>query len=118
MVTVEMKYIIIFSVCTKKSAIGSVTIKMPGTGKFDINGQELDYFPRIRARESVIYPLQIVDWLGTVDIQATVTSRNRGEMAQAAALRWGIATGIAALGKFLRPLTIVLLHISNYSITF
>jgi small subunit ribosomal protein S9 len=70
---------------------------MPGRGLFDINGKDLDYFSLIRARESIIYPLQLVDWLGTVDIQATVTGS--GEMGQAAALRWGVATGIAALGN-------------------
>lgn len=70
---------------------------MPGTGKFDINGKDLDYFPRIRCREQVIFPLQLVDWLGTVDIKAEITGG--GEMAQANVCRFGIATGLAALGE-------------------
>jgi len=69
---------------------------MPGSGKIDINGKGLDYFPLMRAREAFIYPLQLVGWLGTVDIKAQVSGS--GIMAQAASLRWGVATAISALG--------------------
>lgn len=71
---------------------------MPGTGRFKINGKELDYFSMIQSREMVIAPLQRVKWLGTVDVEAEI--QGGGESSQAVSLRYGVANGIAALGKF------------------
>ena len=83
--------------CGKKTSRGQVTVRMPGTGKFKINGKELDYFSMIQSRELIIAPLQRVGWLGTVDVEAEV--QGGGETAQAVAVRFGIANGISALGK-------------------
>ena len=52
----------------------------------------------IQSREMVIAPLQRVKWLGTVDVEAEI--QGGGESSQAVSLRYGVANGIAALGKF------------------
>lgn len=91
--------------------MATVTVRMPGSGEFNINGKGLDYFGSIQAREMVLFPLQLVDWLGTVDITSTVSSsvEKRGyvkfkppaffeKTCEAYAIRWGIAMGLAALG--------------------
>ena len=88
---------VLLLVVGKKTAVGSVTVTMPGTGKITINDKGLDYFALLRAREAVIYPLQIVDWVGTVDVKCTI--EGGGYMAQAASLRYGIASAIAGLGS-------------------
>jgi len=92
--------------CVRKSARGEVKVTMPGTGKFSINGKGLDYFETIQSRETVIAPLQLVGWLGTVDVEAFVRFARpdtipdaHGETTHAGCVRWGIATGIAALGN-------------------
>jgi small subunit ribosomal protein S9 len=97
--------------CQKKKALGSVTVTMPGTGKFCINGKGLEYFDTIKPRQMLLSPLQLVDWLGTVDIKCTMSStcdfsdpmskaRDTGnrKIAEAYAIRWGISMGLAALG--------------------
>lgn len=92
--------------CMKKSARGEVLVTVPGNGNFKINGKGLDYFKLMSNRQAVISPLQLVGWLGKVDIEANVEGGTLaaehllepGETSRAGALRWGIATALAALG--------------------
>lgn len=93
-----------------KTARAEVKVTVPGSGRFNINGQGLEYFQRVQSREGVITPLQLVGWLGKVDVDAYVMMGESGlinkkptdgETIRAGAIRWGIATGIAALGNAL-----------------
>lgn len=64
----------------------------------------------MQSREAIISPLQLVGWLGKVDIEAHVeggipnalpTTKlevETGETAKAVSIRWGIATALVALG--------------------
>jgi len=83
-------------VCQKKTALGTVVVKIPGTGVFDVNGKGLEYFSMMCARETMLFPLQLTGWLGTVDVFGTISGS--GEVAQANALRWGMSMALAALG--------------------
>lgn len=92
----------------KKSARGEVKVTLPGSGIFRINGGHgLEYFTMTQSKEVVLTPLQLVGWLGKVDIDAYLVGGTEsaehqpygGEAARAACMRWGIATAIAALGK-------------------
>lgn len=92
---------------------------VPGNGDIKINGKGLDFFLTVQAREMVISPLQLVGWLGKCDVEANVQSGTRhtpkvtkpqgkaiaffvpdggNEGIEAGAIRWGIATALAALG--------------------
>lgn len=86
----------------KKRSRGDVTVRIPGTGEININGQTLEYFKMIQSREMVIAPLQKAGWLGTVDVDARV--EGAGETSQAGVVRRGIALGIVALGAESEPL--------------
>lgn len=44
---------VIFTECRRKRAIGTVTVKMPGTGQVQINNQDIHYFEGIQEREQV-----------------------------------------------------------------
>ncbi|GIY81749.1 28S ribosomal protein S9, mitochondrial [Caerostris darwini] len=77
------------SVGYRKSAIAHVTVKGNGTGKVNINGQDIFYFPRLHDREQIMYPLAFSKLLGKVDIEAEVF--RSGEKGQAGAIRHGIS---------------------------
>lgn len=42
-----------FTECKRKRAKGDVTVKVPGTGKITINGQDINYFEGKQEREQV-----------------------------------------------------------------
>lgn len=44
---------LMFTECRRKRAIGTVTVRMPGTGKVQINNQDIHYFEGIQQREQV-----------------------------------------------------------------
>ncbi|XP_036321906.1 28S ribosomal protein S9, mitochondrial-like [Rhagoletis pomonella] len=78
--------------CLRKTARGDVTIRLPGTGKITINGQDITYFEELQSREQVLFPLVFADMLGKVDIEANVAGG--GPSGQAGAIRWGIAMSL------------------------
>ncbi|XP_054163122.1 28S ribosomal protein S9, mitochondrial-like [Oppia nitens] len=53
----------------RKYCVANVTVRGNGTGKVDINGQDITYFDFINDREQVMTPLQITGQLFKVDIE-------------------------------------------------
>lgn len=45
--------IVMFTECRRKRAIGTVTVRMPGTGQVQVNNQDIHYFEGIQQREQV-----------------------------------------------------------------
>ncbi|XP_023020124.1 LOW QUALITY PROTEIN: mitochondrial ribosomal protein S9 [Leptinotarsa decemlineata] len=78
--------------CLRKTARGDVTIRMPGTGKITINGQDMSYFSDVQSREQLLFPLIFSNMLNKVDIECNIVGG--GTSGQAGALRWGIAWGL------------------------
>nr|CAD7429352.1 unnamed protein product [Timema monikensis] len=78
--------------CLRKTARGEVTLRSPGTGKIQINGEGVDYFKDNQPREQLLFPLVFTGLLGAVDVEATVAGG--GSSGQAGAIRWGISWGL------------------------
>ncbi|XP_053962028.1 28S ribosomal protein S9, mitochondrial isoform X2 [Anastrepha ludens] len=78
--------------CLRKTARGDVTVRLPGSGKITINGQDITYFEELQSREQVLFPLIFTEMLGKVDIEANV--EGGGSSGQAGAIRWGIAMSL------------------------
>lgn len=78
--------------CRRKSARATVTIKMPGTGKININGEDIHYFKDVQSKEQLLFPLIFSNMQNKVDIEAEV--KNGGSSGQAGAIRWGISWGL------------------------
>ncbi|XP_067615357.1 small ribosomal subunit protein uS9m isoform X2 [Eurosta solidaginis] len=85
------QYVTIYE-CLRKTARGDVTIRLPGTGKITINGQDITYFEELQSREQVLFPLIFAEMLGKVDVEANIAGG--GPSGQAGAIRWGIAMGL------------------------
>jgi len=75
--------------CPRKSARATVTLKVPGTGKVIINGQDISYFQNVQSQEQVLFPLLFSNMLKKVDVEAEV--KGGGPSGQAGAIRWGIS---------------------------
>nr|XP_014098407.1 28S ribosomal protein S9, mitochondrial isoform X2 [Bactrocera oleae] len=78
--------------CLRKTARGDVTVRLPGTGKITINGQDITYFEELQSREQVLFPLIFAEMIGKVDVEANV--EGGGPSGQAGAIRWGIAMSL------------------------
>ncbi|XP_077294233.1 mitochondrial ribosomal protein S9 [Arctopsyche grandis] len=78
--------------CLRKSARGHVTIRSPGTGLIDINGQDISYFQDKQSREQILFPLMFTNMVNTVDVECYVDGG--GSTGQSGALRWGIANSL------------------------
>jgi len=79
----------------RKEAIARVRI-VPGTGKFTINGRELeDYFPNKLHQQTVNEPFVTAGVQGAYDVIATIVGG--GVTGQAGALRLGIARSLNAV---------------------
>jgi small subunit ribosomal protein S9 len=79
----------------RKEAIARVRI-IPGTGKFTINGRELeDYFPNKLHQQTVNEPFVTAGVQGAYDVIATIVGG--GVTGQAGALRLGIARSLNAV---------------------
>lgn len=85
------QYVTIYE-CLRKTARGDVTMKFPGTGKIEVNGQDLRNVGNIQQREQVLFPLLFTNMNGKVDISANVSGG--GPSSQAGAVRWGIAMAL------------------------
>ncbi|XP_034117669.1 28S ribosomal protein S9, mitochondrial [Drosophila albomicans] len=78
--------------CLRKTARADVTVRLPGTGKITINGQDISYFSMEQSKEQLLFPLNFSDMLGKVDVEANV--EGGGPSGQAGAIRWGIAMSL------------------------
>ncbi|ALC47865.1 mRpS9 [Drosophila busckii] len=78
--------------CLRKTARADVTVRLPGTGKITINGQDISYFSVEQSKEQLLFPLHFCDMLGKVDVEANV--EGGGTSGQAGAIRWGIAMSL------------------------
>ena len=87
---------VITAIGRRKTAVASVKL-LPGAGKIVVNDKPLDtYFAGlIRFQRSVLAPLEAVKVSAQYDISASVAGG--GVMAQAEALRHGIARALASI---------------------
>ena len=85
----------------RKESVARVWIK-PGTGKFTVNGREIDvYFARPALRMIINQPFETINRIGQYDIMATV--KGGGLSGQAGAVRHGIARALSTFDPSLRP---------------
>ncbi|XP_035909371.1 28S ribosomal protein S9, mitochondrial [Anopheles stephensi] len=85
------QYVTIYE-CLRKTARGDVTVTFPGTGKIEVNGQDLRNVGNTQQREQVLFPLLFTNMSGKVDVAANVSGG--GPSSQAGAVRWGIAMAL------------------------
>jgi small subunit ribosomal protein S9 len=84
----------------RKSSTARVFLK-PGTGNLTINTRSLeDYFGRETSRMVVRQPLELVDMLGSLDLNITV--RGGGNNGQAGAIRHGISRALVEYNSELK----------------
>ena len=84
----------------RKTAVARVTLK-PGTGKYTINGKDVDlYFPRATLQRVLRQPLEVVALEEKVDVIAAI--HGGGVAAQAGALRHGVSRALLEADPQLR----------------
>lgn len=84
----------------RKSSVARVFLR-PGSGKFEVNGRELDkYFLTEAQRVEIRQPLVTSETTSTFDIQANVSGG--GVNGQAGALKMGIARALLEFNVELR----------------
>lgn len=77
----------------RKESVARVRIKSPGTGQQIVNGRPLDaYFGRRNLVIEVRQPLEYVDVMDSIDVEASV--EGGGLAGQAGAVRLGIARAL------------------------
>ncbi|RDB44478.1 30S ribosomal protein S9 [Halomonas sp. DQ26W] len=85
----------------RKTSTARVFLK-PGTGKINVNSQELDkYFGRVTGRMVVRQPLELTDTVGQFDVFVTV--KGGGGSSQAGAIRHGITRALMEYNEDFRP---------------
>ena len=85
----------------RKSSVARVHLFPGGTGAITINGRDIDdYFGLDTLKLIVRQPLNTVDLIGKVDIDATVTGG--GVTGQAGAIRHGIARALLQVNEAYR----------------
>lgn len=77
---------------SRKSAKAWVVVYGKGTGKIQINGDDITYFDELVHREQVIFPLQFTNNLGKFDVVAKV--EGGGPTGQSGAIRLGISKAL------------------------
>jgi small subunit ribosomal protein S9 len=84
----------------RKSSVARVIIR-PGTGRFELNGRDLEtYFPRLAHRAVVMQPLEATGITGRIDVRARI--HGGGVSGQADALRHGISKALIEAEPSLR----------------
>ncbi|MFH4979327.1 hypothetical protein AB6A40_006036 [Gnathostoma spinigerum] len=86
----------VHSETSMKRSRAYVHVTDAGTGKYVVNGQTLDDFRSLQAREIFLSPMIITDLLGKVDVIARVEGAG-GPSVVPRVVRHGVALGIAAL---------------------
>lgn len=85
----------------RKTSVARVYLRS-GSGSIVVNGRKVDeFFSRETGRMIVRQPLQLVNHLGTFDIQVNVSGG--GESGQAGAVRHGIARALVNYDASLKP---------------
>ena len=86
----------------RKSSVARVHLIPSGTGTITINGRDIDdYFGLETLKMVVRQPLNTVNVVGKVDVEATVTGG--GVTGQAGALRHGISRALLEMDPEFRP---------------
>ncbi|XP_055332716.1 28S ribosomal protein S9, mitochondrial-like [Paramacrobiotus metropolitanus] len=67
-----------------------------GTGKIDVNGYDILYFPRAQNRLAVMFPFQFLNQMYKFDLKVSVKFGATGEAAQASAIREAVSKCLAA----------------------
>jgi small subunit ribosomal protein S9 len=84
----------------RKNAVARVKL-VPGSGKIQINGRELEkYFPIDLHRSEVLRPFEVTNTTGKYDTKITV--EGGGVTGQSGAIKLGIARSLVALDEDLR----------------
>lgn len=85
----------------RKASVSKVQM-VRGSGEIIVNGRSLnDYFIKLKDRESVAYPLQVVDSVGKYNI--FVTTSGGGPTGQAEATMHAIAKALLVFNPLLKP---------------
>ena len=85
----------------RKESIARVFLR-PGTGKFTVNGREVDqYFPNHAWKHDATEPLKFTSLTDQVDV--VVTAKGGGVGGQAGAVRMGLSRAISRFNPELRP---------------
>ncbi|GAB6026398.1 hypothetical protein CHUAL_012601 [Chamberlinius hualienensis] len=78
----------------RKHTCASVIVRGNGTGKLDIEGRDITYFPLKQDREQLLFPLDFTDMFNKVDIEAKFV-KGEGFSTLSGALRLGISRCLA-----------------------
>lgn len=85
----------------RKTSVAKVQL-VRGTGQILVNGRQLnDYFVKLKDRESILYPLQVIDSVGKYNIFATTSGG--GPTGQADAIMLAIAKSLIVFNPLLKP---------------
>lgn len=76
----------------RKTSVARVIVRS-GSGKFSVNGKELDRaFPNLVNRQEIMSPFEVTETIGTYDVRANV--KGGGYTGQAQAVRLGISRAL------------------------
>jgi small subunit ribosomal protein S9 len=85
----------------RREAVARVFLR-PGTGKFTVNGRQVDeYFRNVAWRNSAVEPLKFTNTADQVDV--VCTAQGGGAGGQAGAVRMGLSRALSLLNPELRP---------------
>ena len=85
----------------RKSSVAKVFV-VRGQGEILVNSRQMnDYFVKLKDRESIMYPLQVIDSVGKYNIFATTSGG--GPTGQAEAIIHGIAKALVIFNPLLKP---------------
>ena len=85
----------------RKTSAARVFLK-PGKGNVTINGEKADaYLKRMQSKMVILQPFDILQQMGTFDVNVTVSGG--GENGQTGAIRLGIARALTAFNPDFRP---------------
>jgi len=85
----------------RREAVARVFLR-PGTGKFTVNGRQVDeYFRNVAWRNNAVEPLKFTNTADQVDVMCT--AKGGGAGGQAGAVRMGLSRALSLLNPELRP---------------
>lgn len=85
----------------RKTSVAKVQV-VRGIGEILVNGRQLnDYFVKLKDRESILYPLQVLDAAGKYNIFATTSGG--GPTGQAEAIMLAVAKALVTFNPLLKP---------------
>lgn len=89
------------SIGRRKTSVAKVQV-VRGTGEILVNGRQLnDYFVKLKDRESILYPLKVIDSVGKYNIFATTSGG--GPTGQAEAIMHAIGKSLVVFNPLLKP---------------